>query len=470
MMDKPSSTGYERAIVIGGSIGGLLAARVLSDHFLEVTIIEREGLAHSAEPRQAIPQGRHVHVLLEQGTRVIKQLFPDLVPALTEAGLTLADTSRDFRWRHFQVWKTRVPTGINIFFLNRPLFEWHVAARVSKIPNINVLQPCEVSGLVASQDGARITGLTIKRPNSTPERLTADLVVDATGRGSQMPQWLKALGLTAPGETTVEVNVGYASRIYRRPAELPDWSGLFVVPKPPDTRGGAVFPIDGNRWLVTLAGWLADYPPTTDAEYLEFAGSLEVPNIRLALEKAEPLTPISLHKFPANRRRHYERLSDLPEGLVVLGDALCSFNPVYAQGMTVAALDAMTLDRCLNQNRQHRLGMAGLGRRFHKQIAAIVDVPWQLAVGEDLRYREAKGRRPFGTAFLHWYVGLIHEATGHDEQVAREFHKVLHLTEPPSLLFHPGVFFRTMVSAFRSQPPSQHPYRRPGLDVAGQTD
>jgi 2-polyprenyl-6-methoxyphenol hydroxylase-like FAD-dependent oxidoreductase len=201
---------------------------------------------------------------LEQGIRVVKQLFPDLVPALIESGLTLADTSRDFRWRHFRVWKTRVPTGINIFFLNRPLFEWQVATRVSKIPNVKVLQPVEVTGLAPSGGGDRVIGLNLKRPNSTEEQLTADLVVDASGRGSRTPQWLKALGLDAPAETVIEVNVGYASRIYRRPADLGDWAAIFVVPKPPDRRGGAVFPIDGNRWLVTLAGWLADYPPTTD--------------------------------------------------------------------------------------------------------------------------------------------------------------------------------------------------------------
>jgi hypothetical protein len=279
-----------------------------------------------------------------------------------------------------------------------------------------------------------------------------------------MPQWLKALGLSAPNETIIEVNVGYASRIYRPPAELVPWTPLFVLPKPPDKRGGAVFPIDENRWLVTLAGWLADYPPTTDKEYLEFAASLRVPDVRLALEKAEPLTPISLHKFPANRRRHYERLKKLPEALIVLGDALCSFNPVYAQGMTVAALDAMTLEQCLNQQRQNGRAIDGLGRRFHRQTAGIVDVPWQLAAGEDLRYPEARGRRPIGTAFLHWYTGLIHQATARDEHVAREFYKVMHLTRPPALLFHPVVFLRAMTNAFRRQPPSHQGHPEPGFD------
>jgi 2-polyprenyl-6-methoxyphenol hydroxylase-like FAD-dependent oxidoreductase len=445
-MGQPSTPGYKRAVVIGGSIAGLLAARVLSDHFQEVTLIEREALAHSAEPRQAIPQGRHVHVLLDQGIRVVQHLFPDLVPALVDAGLTLADTSRDFRWHHFGVWKTRMTTGINILFLNRPLFEWHIATRVSQIPNIEVLEGCEATRLIASPGAERITGLAIRKQDSTERQISADLVVDATGRGSQMPQWLRALGLAAPEETLIEVNVGYSSRIYKRPAGLADWTALFVLPRPPDKRGGAVFPIDGDRLLVTLAGWLADYPPTTDKEYREFAGSLAVPDVRLAIDAAEPLTPISIHKFPANRRRHYEKLDRLPEGLVVLGDSLCSFNPVYAQGMTVAAMDAMTLDRCLKQ--QPRNGQIDrLGRRFHREASGIVDVAWQLAAGEDLRYPEAKGRRPLGTAFFHWYGGLVHQATAGDEHVAREFYKVLHMTGPPELLFRPRVIMRTLSSS-----------------------
>jgi 2-polyprenyl-6-methoxyphenol hydroxylase-like FAD-dependent oxidoreductase len=433
----------------------LLAARVLSDHFQQVTIIEREALASSDSPRQAIPQGRHVHVLLHKGIQIVRGLFPDLVPALIDSGLELADTSRDFRWRHFGVWKARITTGIDVLFLNRPLFEWFVASRVSRIPGIRVLENSEVTRLTASPDLRRMTGLSVRTGGDAERELTADLVVDASGRGSQMPHWLKSLGIQVPDETIVEVNVGYASRMYRRPANLADGRALFVQPRPPNTRGAAVFPIDGNRWLVTLAGWLADYPPTNDHEFLEFAGSLEVSDVRVALEQAEPLTPVSIYKFLANRRRHYERLNELPEGLIVLGDALCSFNPVYAQGMTVAALEAMTLDQCLrNPGQQAGARKSGLARRFQRHASNIVDASWQAAVGEDLRYPGVIGRRPLGTGLAHWYSGLIHQATAHDQYIAREFYKVLHLTAPPSLLFRPGVLVRALASARRGAAPN----------------
>src|SRR5215471_11152958 len=448
-MDQPFAPD-KHAVVIGGSIAGLLAARVLSDHFQQVTIIEREALASSDTPRRAIPQGQHVHALLHMGIRVVRSLFPDLVPALIDAGLELADTSRDFSWRHFGVWKTRITTGIDILFLNRPLFEWFVASRVSKIPGVNVLENCEVTGLIATPDRQRVTGLAVRPAPAAERELSADLVVDASGRGSQMPQWLKSLGLPAPEETIVKVDVGYASRLYRRPAKPADGRALFVQPRAPNTRGAAVFPIDGNRWLVTLAGWLADYPPTNDDEFMEFAGSLEVPDVRIALEQAEPLTPICIYKFSANRRRHYEKLRELPDGLIVLGDALCSFNPVYAQGMTVAALEAMTLGQCLQNLEEQDAGrMSGLARRFHRKASSIVEASWQAAVGEDLRYAGVTGRRPFGTGLAHWYTGLIHQATAHDKYVAREFYKVLHLTAPPSLLFRPGVLVRALASARR---------------------
>src|SRR5215831_13072424 len=181
-MDQPFAPD-KHAVVIGGSIAGLLAARVLSDHFQQVTIIEREALASSDTPRQAIPQGRHVHVLLHRGIQIVQSLFPDLVPALVDAGLELADTSRDFRWRHFGVWKTRIETGIDILFLNRPLFEWLVASRVSKIPGIKLLENCEVSGLVTTPDRRRVTGLAVRASIFGEQVLAADLVVDASGRG-----------------------------------------------------------------------------------------------------------------------------------------------------------------------------------------------------------------------------------------------------------------------------------------------
>jgi len=445
-MEQQLTKGRQRAVVIGVSIAGLLAARVLSERFQDVVIIEREMLARDADPRRAVPQGRHAHVLLHKGIQIIDQLFPDLLKALLDAGLVMADMGQDFRWRHFGVWKTQFPSDIRILFVNRPMFEWQIAARLLARPNLRVIEHCIVTGLIASPGADRVAGIRLRHPDDTEEALTADLVVDASGRGSQLPEWLLALGLNRPDETRVEVNLGYASRICRRPATLPRWTSLFVIPRPPATRGAAIFPIDGNRWMVTLAGWLGDYPSQCDSEYLEFAASLEVPEVRLSLERAEPLTPISVHRFPSNLRRHYERLASMPQSLIVLGDALCSFNPVYGQGMTVAALEAMALARWLAARESEARDDS---HKFQRAASKLVDIAWQLAVGEDLRYPGVKGDRPIGTAFLHWYIGLVHQATSVDQHVARKFYEVIHLLEPPPKLFNPGVLRRTAAGAFR---------------------
>ncbi|HRC88094.1 MAG TPA: hypothetical protein PK413_21115, partial [Thermoanaerobaculia bacterium] len=263
---------------------------------------------------------------------------------------------------------------------------------------------------------------------------------------SQTPQWLRELGLPAPRESEVEIHVGYSSRIYRFQPEPRPWQSLFVVPRPPDTRAAAVFPIGPDRWVVTLAGWLADYPPVDPDGYLGFARSLPVPEVAAALEGASPLTSAVPHRFPSSRRRHYERLRPAPEGLVVMGDALCSFNPVYGQGMTLATLHAQALEESLG-----RAGTtpADLCRRYHRLAAKASDVPWQLATGEDFRYAKAKGRRPFGTRWVNAYVGRVHLAASSDPAVAQAFFRVLHLLSPPALLFRPDIPFRLLRHALR---------------------
>lgn len=435
---------HGHALVIGGSLAGLLAARVLSDHFRKVTLLERDHLSQDDEPRKGVPQGRHVHVVLRKGQQILDRLFPDLLPALHDAGAIEADMGDEFRWHHFGVWKQRFRSGIPILFVYRPSFEHQVARRVAALPNVEVIDECAVENLLADDQGdRRVTGVTLRRRGSeSAESLTADLVVDASGRGSQTPRWLESIGFPTPDESVIGINVGYSSRIYRRPHPLPDWQALFVVPRPPGKRAAAIFPIEGDRWLVTLAGWMADYPPVDEEGYLEFARSLAVPDVHRALQGAEPLTPIVAHKLPSNLRRHYEKLARFPESFIVLGDALCSFNPVYGQGMSVSAMDVAALEGCL---REQGRDLKGFSRRFQKRVAKVIDVPWQLATGEDLRFPEATGPRPFGTSFIQWYVGKVHEAAGRDREVAQCFYRVLHLLDKPPLLFRPDVVLRVML-------------------------
>lgn len=440
-----------QAIVIGGSMAGMLTARILADHFAQVTVIERDTLTDTAEPRKGVPQGRQAHGLLAQGEAIMARLFPGLFAELREASSTVVDMGADVHWFQMGGWKTRMHSGIHGYAQTRPLLEQKIRARVAALPNVRILDGCEVSSLEASADGSRITGVQIvHRETHIEERLGAQLVVDASGRGSRTPQWLKALGYPEVEESVVKMDVGYTTRTYRPPAGFTaDWKVLMIYPKPPgEKRAGVLMPIEGGRWIVSLSGWHKDHAPTDDEGFLAFARSLAAPDIYNAIKDAEPLDAPVSHKIPSNLRHHYERMARFPEGLAVLGDALCSFNPTYAQGMTTSALDAMTLDAALREQARRQAGdITGLADRFRKQVAKVIDTPWMLATGEDFRYPQTVGQRPPGTNFLHWYVGKVHEASTHDARVTLQFLRVMHMLSGPQSLFAPPIAARVLVGA-----------------------
>ncbi|MDQ2807151.1 MAG: FAD-dependent monooxygenase [Chloroflexota bacterium] len=444
----------QHAIVIGGSIAGLLAGRVLADHFAQVTIIERDALDTAATPRKGVPQGRHGHGLLNRGLDLMADLFPDLFPDLLASGATCLDMGSDLRWYQFGHWKTRYQSSIVTYSQSRPLLEAKIRSRVKALANVRFMDGCAVTALQVDGDGSHITGVQLAQHGSAvPTTLTADLVVEAGGRGSRMPQWLDDLGYGRVKETAVKVDVGYASRIYRRPANAPaDWQGMMITPKPPaETRLGLILPIEGDRWMVSLCGWHHDYPPADEAGFLEFARGLPVPDFYNAIRDAEPLEPVATHKLPSNLRRHYERLPRFPEGLAVLGDALCSFNPIYGQGMTTSALDAMMLDACLRQQarRQPAGDITGLANRFRKEVAAVIANPWLMATGEDFRYPQTEGQHPPGLGLLHWYTGQIHALAAHDSRVLVQFLHVMNMLKAPTALFAPPIAWRVLRAQFR---------------------
>jgi 2-polyprenyl-6-methoxyphenol hydroxylase-like FAD-dependent oxidoreductase len=436
----------QHAVVIGGSVGGLLVARVLSDYFDNVTVVERDTIGPDAQPRKGVPQGRHVHVIFGGGVRVLARLFPGFFDELVEAGAFVCDFARDLCWYHGGVWKLRTHSDLTSYWQSRPFLEAHVRRRVRHDTKVRHLEACDVTGLVTDATRTRITGVEIERRSGDTrgkEVLEADLVVDAGGRGSRLPQWLEALGYRAPEETTVEINIGYASRLYERPAQGPgDWRMLAVYGTPPrNKRAAYLFPVEGGRWLATAVGMLEDYPPDDDAAFLEFARSLETPDFFEAIKPARPLSPIATYKFPAHCWRHYERLAAFPERLLVLGDALCSFNPVYGQGMSVCALEADLLDRTLQEAAATGPLPGGLSRRFFRQAAKIIADPWLLATNSDFLYPQTRGRRPFGTRFLNWYVVRVHQICAWNRPVLLRFYRILHFLDRPTSLFHPYVLF-----------------------------
>lgn len=428
------------AIVLGASIGGLLTARALSNHFDRITIVERDLLPDCAEPRRSVPQSAHAHGLLASGYRVMDHYFPGMMQELNALGAPIGDIVGDFLWFQYGHWKLRHASGLPGIMASRPCLETAIRHRVKSLPNVTFLEGTSgIRPMFDSQIG-RVTGLTVRRQDSQDEeRLTADLVVDVTGRGSRSPQWLDEWGFGQPQVATVTVNVGYATGVFeRRPGDFFDSMGALVQGAPTTTRYAAILAAEGNRWIITLAGTVGDYPPTDLTGWRQFAASLPVPAVHALVSKARPLKEITNYRFPADQRRLYECMKRFPDGYLVIGDAVCSFNPVYGQGMSVAALEAQALDDGLTQ------GIQGLAARFYRRARKIVDIPWAIATGEDLRIPQVEGIRPLGFAIIGRYLERLHVVAAEDRVVCRAFMEVLNLLASPTSLLSPRIAWRVL--------------------------
>ncbi|MEG3895023.1 MULTISPECIES: 2-polyprenyl-6-methoxyphenol hydroxylase-like oxidoreductase [unclassified Microcoleus] len=437
------------AIIIGSSLAGLLASRVLAKHFDRVSIVERDFFPEKPAPRPGIPQSRHLHILLNRGKIILEEFFPGLENELVAAGAPSLDP-RSIGWFSPAGWAPQFSPDLNdLIMFSRDLLDWQIRHRLAENTNVHFLEGGTVTGLLANASRAEVTGVSVRfRDRQNPaniheQNLNADLVVDASGKVSQTPKWLKKLGYVPPQETAINGFVGYATRIYECSDRLSDKSAVFVGNAPPlRTRGGGIFPIEGDRWLVTLAGGDRDYPPAGEAGFVEFARTLPTRLIYDAIKDAKPLTPIYSYRGTENRLRHYEQLPRFPENLVIIGHAVCAFNPVYGQGMTVAALDAQMLDECLQKQRQRYIegNLKGFSRQFQQKLAKLHRIPWIFAISQDSRYRGSTVAKPnLGTRLVIEYMELVLKALVDDAKVCQAFLEVLHMIEPPTILFHPRI-------------------------------
>jgi 2-polyprenyl-6-methoxyphenol hydroxylase-like FAD-dependent oxidoreductase len=431
----------ERAVVLGASMAGLLAAKVLSDRYGQVTVIDRDELPEASVHRRGVPHGRHIHGLLARGQQALEELFPGLTAELVAQGVPAGDMLANARVYLSGYRLRQAHTGLVLLCASRPVLEGYVRARVRALPNVAVLDSCDVMGLAATPDGRRVTGAWVQRREggSAEEVLGADLVVDATGRGSRTPVWLEALGYARPARDQVRIRLGYASRSYRLPRGVlgGDLAALHGL-TPQHPRGGAFQVLDDRRVMVTLGGVLGDHPPTDPDGFLAFARSLRFPDIYELIRNAEPLDDPVAFRFPASVRHRYEHLTRFPDGLLVVGDAVSSFNPIYGQGITVAALEALALRRHLER------GIEPQPRRFFADLARMVDVPWDIAAGGDLVFPGVPGRRPLKVRLVSAYLVRLHAAAAHDATLASAFVRVIGMVAPPQSLLGPSVAVRVL--------------------------
>jgi 2-polyprenyl-6-methoxyphenol hydroxylase-like FAD-dependent oxidoreductase len=436
----------DHAVVLGGSIAGLLAARVLVDAYERVTIVERDDLVGAGHGHKGVPQGRHAHALLARGQAALEELFPGLFDELVERGAVTARPGLDHRFVLGGHLLLQVPAGDRALQASRPFLEEHLRRHVVGTPGVELLAGCDIVGLTAGDDGALITGARLVRraAGSSAEALRADLVVDAMGRGSRVTRWLEDIGHEQPPTDELRIDVGYASRFVRLPENADDIDKAVIVgPQPGNPRGMALLAVEGGRHLLTLAGIAGHHPPVDEDGLRGFVNTIAPRDVAEVIRSSEPLgNPVS-YRYPTVLRRHFEQVRRPPAGLIVTGDALCSFNPVYAQGITVAALEALALRRSLAG------GADGLAPRFFRAAATTLNDPWRLAIGADLAMPEVAGRRTLATRLLNAYVGRVQAAAEHDATVAERFLRVIGLLDPPSSLLSPAVATRVFL---RSRP------------------
>lgn len=453
----PSSRRH--AIVIGGSIAGLLAARILVDYFPQVTLIERDHYPEQPDFRPGVPQGHHVHVLLLRGQSILEKLFPGITQKFLAQGAIQTDFIDDYAFYTPTGPGVRFPSHLKGYTCTRLLIEWQIHKELVKYAAVRALEGHEVVGLLASDDQKAVAGVRLRKRDSTAPALKetttleADLVVDASGRTSHISQWLQELGYVAPEETKVNAFWGYASRIYETPTDPTiNWKGLLMQSDPPRmVRAGIIWPVENKRWMVVLAGGGKDYPSTEENDFLGFAKTFIHPALYEAIKDAQPLSPIYGYRSTENRWRHFERMQHFPEKLVVIGDACCTFNPVYGQGMSVAALGAMELRRCLKQ--WEGKDLQGLSHTFQKRLARVNKTPWQLAVASDYNVPGVEGKQPQKNWFARLqdsYLAGVLSLVASDKGVRETFSSITHLVQKPVMLFRPSIALKVLSKLSRS--------------------
>ena len=423
-------------MVLGASLAALTAASGLSEAFREVILVDRDEVIDVREARRGVPHGRHVHGLLAQGARVMEDLFPEITAEMVAAGCPLTDLAGTVRW-YFQGKRLQqARSGLINVAARRPVLEYHVRRRVQALENVRFLQRHDVTGLVFSDDGNRVLGARVQpSEGGAEETILADLVIDATGRGSRMPVWLQEQGYPRVPEEGTKIDLGYATRHYKTLRTDVFGTDHSILPCGP--RGAFFTKTDSGLFELTIYGTLGDHPPTDPEGYNAFAKTLDAPEIYEAVADAEPLDDAVLFRFPKTGRRRYELLPRIPDRLLMLGDSIASFNPLYGQGMTLALLEAHALREEL------RKGRIPDSTQFMKKLARIVDPVWKMAEGTNLADPRVEGERPRALKLMLGYMAKVQQAAAKDPAVTKAFMSAAALVEPNALM-RPGTILRVL--------------------------
>ena len=443
----------KQAIVIGASIAGLCAAAVLSEHFDRVTIIERDAYPEGAsDHRKGVPQGRHTHILLRAGETILENIFPNIMDELRQKGARHFDATEGLLWFHYGKWKKKHCSGFMVHQQSRPLLENQILKRLVNNPRITFLRGYAAKQLLWSQNKKTVTGLMVEPTRATAQMgkqaktLKSELIIDASGRASILTKWLQKAAYETPKETRVGMDLQYSSRVFQAPiTQIPttqvnqtDWQAFAVYPAPPqETRGGVLFKVEENKYILTLVGYIGDHPPKQNEGFLDFAKTLPVPDLYQQVKNLTPLSDVVIYRYPYARRLHFENIKQHPQGIVALGDAVCSFDPVFGQGMSVALQEVELLQQQLQSGKWQE-------KRFYQQVSKKLFLPWMLASMEDFRYPSVTGKRPVGLTMMQNYFKKIFLLSAKSEFVYAQLMRVFHMDVSPFILFSPTILWRML--------------------------
>ncbi|MEU5307003.1 FAD-dependent oxidoreductase [Streptomyces noursei] len=435
---------WGRAVVVGGGYAGLVTARVLADYFHEVVILEWDSMDESTGVHPHAPQGYHAHVMLAKGAEVLEKYFPGLRAELQDAGAPVYDYGEYISFLLPTGYAPRCTTGLQIQSFTRDELERHLRRRVLAMPGVTLLSSVRCKGLVTSRPHT-VTGVTYHISESTQlEQFKADLVIDASGRSSTLGSWLQDLDLEVPSKRVVKARITYTTMNFDRPqAGAPDFKVAYQMTYAPRIpRGGVVLAVENNRWICSLFGYADQIPPTDDEGYLAFARSLDNPHLAEQLTRRIRQERVRRYTNVNSQWNLYHSCKGWPERLIAAGDSVCAFNPIYGQGLTVAAMEADLLDRMLNTRRAHGWSLDGLSRRYQRGVARIVLTPWTLSSNSDIVW-DPDGQ-PLPAKIVHWYTTRLFEVAVRDAKVWTRFARVVNMITSPAALFHPAIFIKVI--------------------------
>ena len=448
----------QHAIVIGGSVVGLMTARMLAGQFGKVTLIERDQLADKPGPRKMTPQSNHYHVLLRGGLLVLGELYPNFMDRMVALGSTPVRVGMDVAYH--TPWgkaysqsgsiKKQRDLGQRVLAQSRNLLEFGIRSFTLETPNIELKSGCTVTAL--QHESGRITGITYTSPDGQ-KTLNADLIVDASGRGSRAPKWLADLGYAAPSETQIGCDLAYSTTKFEIPASYqePERLHAFYSAIPGTPRAAMMHEIEGRVWHCSVQGRVGHYPPTDEAGFMEFARGLYTPKLYDMIKDAKRVDDIFHMRFPASVLRHYEKLERFPDGYLVIGDAICSVNPVHGQGMSAHALTVKALEDLILARTAAGRELDGLALEFFAKAAALIESPWTLAAMADFMFPDTKGERPDNLAQVYEYMQSLDALSVNDVEVHRLIADVLNLVRPVSALQEPKIKRRVVARMLRKK-------------------